>query len=71
MNEGAYLALATISGEIWGTQARAHMSQPVATGAPRHILSSDVYFEIFNKLKADFRKEVEPDEAETPDGEDD
>ncbi len=75
MNEDVYLALSQIAGEVWGTQARATLNQPLPPATPgienvSRVLGYDVYFEILDRLKADFKKEVTTDETKTPDGED-
>ena len=80
MKADDYLTLATIAGEVWGTQARATMNQPPVQPTnttpepvqPDRVLGPEKYFEVFDRLKDDFKKEVPDggDETETPDGED-
>lgn len=84
MNEEVFLALAHIAGEIWGTMARATLQQPIPPvphpigtspgqtpmPAANRVLGYDMYFDILNRLKEDFKREVTI-ETETPDGEDD
>lgn len=72
MKSDAFLNLAHISGEIWGTQARVH-GQPKAPGQGGDVLGYDVYFDILGRLVTTYRKEVTDDgvdTAETSDGED-
>lgn len=75
-----YLTLAHISGEVWGTMARAVMNQPLIPPTsttpepvqPNRVLGHEKYFEVFDRLKEDFKKEVPDggDETKTPDGKD-
>ncbi len=78
MKDDNYMTLAHIAGEIWGTQARATLNQPLIQPTssvpqpvqPGRVLGHDVYFEILAKLKEDFKKEV-TSETEAEHGEDD
>lgn len=69
MDRDAFLNMAHISGEIWGTLSRAYAVP--ASGVQAKILGYDAYFEIFERLRSTYKEEVTADETETPDGEDD
>jgi hypothetical protein len=60
MKSDAFLNLAHISGEIWGTQARVY-GQPSAPGVQCAVLGHNVYFNILSELVAAYKREVTTD----------